>query len=52
MDEIKQAHPYLAGRTPSEQGYDQKEIARILGRGQSEINLIMNLTKRKMASNA
>ncbi len=52
MDEIKQAHPYLAVRTLSEQGYDQKEIARILGRGQSEINLIMNLTKRKMASNA
>ncbi|MEQ8173476.1 MAG: translation initiation factor IF-2 N-terminal domain-containing protein [Syntrophomonadaceae bacterium] len=52
MDEIKQAHPYLAVRTLSEQGYDQKEIARILGRGQSEINLIMNLTKRKMVSNA
>lgn len=52
MDEIKQAHPYLAVRTLSEQGYDQKEIARILGRGQSEINLIMNLTRRKMASNA
>lgn len=52
MNEIKQAHPYLAVRTLSEQGYDQKEIARILGRGQSEINLIMNLTKRKMASNA
>lgn len=52
MDEIKQAHPYLAVRTLCEQGYDQKEIARILGRGQSEINLIINLTKRKMASNA
>lgn len=52
LDEIKQAHPYLAVRTLSEQGYDQKEIARILGRGQSEINLILNLTKRKMASNA
>lgn len=52
MNEIKQAHPYLAVRTLCEQGYDQKEIARILGRGESEINLIMNLTKRKMVSNA
>lgn len=52
IEEIKQAHPYLAVRTLSEQGYDLKEIARILGRGQSEVNLIINLTKRKMASNA
>lgn len=49
LEEIKQAHPYLAVRTLWEQGYNQKEIARILGRGQSEISLILNLTKQKQA---
>ncbi len=49
LEEIKQAHPYIAVRMLSEQGYNQKEIAQILDRGQGEVSLILNLAKRKQA---
>ena len=49
MQEIKSAHPYMAVRTLSEQGYTVSEIAQILGRGQGEISLILNLANKKHA---
>lgn len=48
LEEIKNAHPYIAVRTLSEQGYQAKEIARILDRGQGEVNLILNLSRKKI----
>ena len=49
LEEINQAHPYIAVRMLSEQGFNQKEIAQILDRGQGEVSLILNLSKRKQA---
>lgn len=48
LDEIKKAHPYIAVRTLCELGYTSKEIARILDRGQGEVNLILNLSRKKI----
>jgi len=47
LEEVKQAHPYIAVRMLSEQGFNQKEIAQILDRGQGEVSLILNLAKKK-----
>lgn len=46
MDQIKKAHPYLAVGILAEQGYSIKEIAKLLGRGQGEVSLILNLSKK------
>lgn len=46
LEQIKKAHPYLAVGILAEQGYSIKEIAKLLGRGQGEINLILSLSKK------
>lgn len=47
LEDLKQAHPYIAVRTLHERGYAVWEIAKMLGRGQGEINLILNITRKK-----
>ena len=49
QEELRQAHPYLVVPRLYRCGYDLEEIARILGRGQGEIELILNLYKKKQA---
>lgn len=49
MDELKKAHPYLAVKTMYDHGYPIWEIAKLLGRGQGEVSLILNLAKKKTA---
>jgi len=49
IDDLKSAHPYLAVRTLFEKGYSVREIAKLLERGQGEVSLILNLTKKKQA---
>lgn len=49
IEEICSAHPYIAVRTLHERGYAVWEIAKLLGRGQGEVNLILNLTRKKQA---
>lgn len=41
-------HPYMAVRQLHERGFSVVEISRIMGRGQGEIHLILNLSHRKM----
>lgn len=47
MASLQSAHPYLAVRSLYEKGYPVWQIAKILGRGQGEINLILNLSRKK-----
>jgi transposase len=47
LDELRTAHPYLAVRSLHEKGYNIKEIAQLLERGQGEVELILNLTRKK-----
>ncbi len=47
LDELRTAHPYLAVRSLHEKGYNVKEIAQLLERGQGEVELILNLTQKK-----
>lgn len=47
--ELKAAHPYIAVKALTEQGFSNKEIARILNRSQGEIGLIQNINKKKNA---
>lgn len=49
LEELLRAHPYIAVRTLYERGYQVWEIAKILGRGQGEVNLILNITRKKQA---
>jgi len=49
LEELRNAHPYIAVRTLSEKGYSVRDIAKMLGRGQGEVSLIMNLSKKKYA---
>lgn len=49
MDNLKNAHPYLAVHTLYEKGFSIRDIAKILDRGQGEVNLILNLTRKKQA---
>lgn len=49
QEELRQAHPYLVVPRLYRCGYDLEEIARILGRGKGEIELILNLYKKKQA---
>lgn len=44
----RKMHPYLAVRQLHQQGFSVVEISQILGRGQGEIQLILNLSRRKM----
>lgn len=46
IEHIKNAHPYIAVRVLHEKGYSIKEIAKILERGQGEVNLLLNLSKK------
>lgn len=50
INELRSAHPYLAVRSLYEKGYPVWQIAKILGRGQGEVNLILNLTNKKAGS--
>lgn len=47
LEDIKAAHPYIAVRTLYEQGYSIRDIAQLLERGQGEVELILNLTRKK-----
>lgn len=47
LDELRTAHPYLVVRNLYEKGYNIKEIAQLLERGQGEVELILNLTQKK-----
>ncbi len=49
MEELRQAHPYIAVRTLHERGLAVWEIAKLLDRGQGEISLILKLTGKKQA---
>ncbi|WP_054694358.1 translation initiation factor IF-2 N-terminal domain-containing protein [Syntrophomonas palmitatica] len=49
-DDLRGAHPYIAVRTLFEQGYAIRDIAKMLGRGQGEVSLILNLINKKRAS--
>ncbi|MEN6460479.1 MAG: translation initiation factor IF-2 N-terminal domain-containing protein [Syntrophomonas sp.] len=49
INNLKTAHPYLAVRTLYEKGFSVKEIAQLLERGQGEIELILNLSRKKQA---
>lgn len=49
IDDLKSAHPYLAVRTLYEKGFSVLDIAKMLDRGQGEVNLILNLTRKKQA---
>lgn len=50
LEAIKTAHPYLAVRTLYEQGYSIREIAQLLNRGQGEVELILNLSRKRNIS--
>jgi AraC-like DNA-binding protein len=47
---LQSAHPYMAVRSLYEKGYPIWQIAKILERGQGEISLILNLSKKKAGS--
>lgn len=47
IDELKNAHPYIAVKTMYDNGYTVRDIAKMLDRGQGEINLILNLSKKR-----
>lgn len=47
---LQLAHPYMAVSSLYEKGYPIWQIAKILGRGQGEINLILNLSNKKAGS--
>ncbi len=49
-NDVLSAHPYIAVKTLYEQGYAIRDIAKILGRGQGEVSLILNLINKKRAS--
>lgn len=49
IEELQAAHPYIAVRNLHEKGYSVKDIAKILGRGQGEIQLILNLARKSEA---
>lgn len=51
IDDLKNAHPYLAVHTLYEKGLSIRDIAKVLDRGQGEVNLILNLTRKKQACN-
>lgn len=47
IEELKTAHPYIAVKTLYENGLSIREIAQLLGRGQGEVSLILNLSQKK-----
>jgi hypothetical protein len=49
INELKEAHPYLAVKTLADRGYTTREIAQMLNRGQGEVSLILNLVNKKRA---
>jgi len=46
LEKLKEVHPYIAVRTLHAKGYTVNQIARMLDRGQGEVNLILNITKK------
>ncbi|WP_143156846.1 translation initiation factor IF-2 N-terminal domain-containing protein [Thermosyntropha lipolytica] len=49
LEDIKNAHPYMAVRALYERGYTIKEIAKFLGRGQGEVQILLNLAYKNRA---
>lgn len=49
LNELKNAHPYIAVRVLHERGYTIKEIAKFLGRGQGEVQILLNLAYKNKA---
>lgn len=47
---LQSAQPYMAVRSLYEKGYPVWQIAKILGRGQGEVNLILNLSNKRAGS--
>ncbi|MGI5921719.1 MAG: translation initiation factor IF-2 N-terminal domain-containing protein [Syntrophomonadaceae bacterium] len=47
VNNLKKAHPYLAVRTLYEKGFSIREMAQLLERGQGEIELLLNLARKK-----
>lgn len=47
IEELRNAHPYIAVKTLYENGYPIRDIAKLLDRGQGEVSLILNLSKKK-----
>lgn len=47
IEELRNAHPYIAVKTLYDNGYPIRDIAKLLGRGQGEVSLILNLSKKK-----
>ncbi|HZK42804.1 MAG TPA: hypothetical protein VFC73_00750 [Syntrophomonadaceae bacterium] len=49
IEDIKKVHPYIAVRILHDQGHDIKKIAKLLGRGQGEVKLLLNLAAKSTA---
>lgn len=49
INNLKSAHPYLAVKSLYERGFSVREIAQLLDRGQGEIELIINLSRKQKA---
>ncbi|ADI01764.1 DUF6115 domain-containing protein [Syntrophothermus lipocalidus] len=49
IEDLRRAHPYLVVPRLKEQGLTVQEIAEVLGRGQGEVQLILDLHRRKEA---
>lgn len=47
IEELRNAHPYIAVKTLYDNGYPIRDIAKMLDRGQGEVSLILNLSKKK-----
>lgn len=49
LEDLRNAHPYIAVRVLHEKGYSVKQIAKFLGRGQGEVQILLNLAYRNKA---
>lgn len=49
LEDLKNAHPYIAVRVLHEKGYSVKQMAKFLGRGQGEVQILLNLAYKNRA---
>ncbi|MBO8159378.1 hypothetical protein [Thermosyntropha sp.] len=49
IEDLKNVHPYIAVRLLHEKGYTVKQMAKLLGRGQGEIQILLNLSYKNRA---
>lgn len=49
IENLKEAHPYMAVKALADKGYSIRAIAKLLERGQGEVSLILNLVNKKRA---